>query len=493
MDCKAIRPLISYYYDGEATPEERVQVEQHLATCADCRQVLAQYRAMSSDIHELPMPTPPSGLHRDVWRAIEAHQASTPRWKQSAAQPQPKVVDISTARKQKRVTPATVLANNAGGWARAVPAALVVAALGIMIAVLLLIQGRTPNDLARLVDAGPFSDPSTAVQILFSKEVNPDDAKLYTTVSKLDGTDVSVKKAAAAKTLTITPEGSWEAGTTYQVHVETSKIKITGLGTPLGSAPIVLEFSIAANNTPTPTNTAMPTATVVPTNTVEPTQEPTLQPTAVAQNTLEPQPTTVVVEPSATAEPPTAVAVATDTPRPQPTNTPKPAPTNTAVPPKPSATPTVEPTAIATATLPAPTSTATPTKTEGPPTSTSTSHPPTATPTPSQPCSLMPVNGFGLLWNTNPAIRSKIGCPNAEEFAILDAVDERFEGGYMFWRGDTKKIYVFFGNPNQDTLGTWAEYDDTWAEGDPLPTPVLGTKAAGTPPEGKHVPVRGFG
>src|SRR5438552_4108333 len=127
MDCKAIRPLISYYYDGEASPEERVQVEQHLATCADCRQVLAQYRAMGSDIHELPMPTPPSGLHRDVWRAIEAQQASTPRWKQAAAQAQaqPKVVDISTARKQKRVTPATVLANNAGGWARAIPAALV--------------------------------------------------------------------------------------------------------------------------------------------------------------------------------------------------------------------------------------------------------------------------------------------------------------------------------------------------------------------------------
>ena len=173
MDCKAIRPLISYYYDGEATPEERVQVEQHLAGCAECRQVLARYRTMGSDIRDLPMPAPPSGLHRDVWRAIEAQQASMPRWKQAAAgrQPQAKVVDISAARKQKRPAVGAVLANKAGGWTRAIPAALVVAALGIMIAVLVLIQGQRPSSLAQLVAVGPFSDPHTTVQVLFSRKV----------------------------------------------------------------------------------------------------------------------------------------------------------------------------------------------------------------------------------------------------------------------------------------------------------------------------------
>ena len=40
----------------------------------------------------------------------------------------------------------------------------------------------------------------------------------------------------------------------------------------------------------------------------------------------------------------------------------------------------------------------------------------------------------------------------------------------MFWRMDIKKIYVFYGNPNTDTVGVWAEYDDTWSDGTPVAT-----------------------
>ena len=105
----------------------------------------------------------------------------------------------------------------------------------------------------------------------------------------------------------------------------------------------------------------------------------------------------------------------------------------------------------------------------------------------------MPVNGFGLLWNTIPEIRVRMGCPTESELAIQAAADERFEGGYMFWRQDIKKIYVFFGNPNTDSVGLWAEYDDTWVDGEPLPTPVLEGNGAETPPAGKYAPVRGFG
>src|SRR4051812_11381263 len=76
MDCNEIRPLISYYYDGEATPDERAKVERHLAGCEDCRQVLAEYRAISGDLRDMAVPAPPVGLRRDVWRAIEAQQAS---------------------------------------------------------------------------------------------------------------------------------------------------------------------------------------------------------------------------------------------------------------------------------------------------------------------------------------------------------------------------------------------------------------------------------
>ncbi|MEA2576052.1 MAG: hypothetical protein QOH93_3350, partial [Chloroflexia bacterium] len=70
MNCGEVRPLISAYLDGEVTPEERRSVERHLASCEECRHVLAEYRAIGSDLRALPVPVPPAGLRRDVWRAI---------------------------------------------------------------------------------------------------------------------------------------------------------------------------------------------------------------------------------------------------------------------------------------------------------------------------------------------------------------------------------------------------------------------------------------
>jgi len=113
----------------------------------------------------------------------------------------------------------------------------------------------------------------------------------------------------------------------------------------------------------------------------------------------------------------------------------------------------------------------------------------------------MPVNGFGKIWDENAKVRDRIGCPTAAEFSLPGAAQERFEGGYMFWRMDIKKIYVFYGNPNTDTVGVWAEYDDTWSDGTPVATtpglltatPYVQATVVGSPPEGKYIPVRGFG
>jgi hypothetical protein len=99
----------------------------------------------------------------------------------------------------------------------------------------------------------------------------------------------------------------------------------------------------------------------------------------------------------------------------------------------------------------------------------------------------MPVNGFGKVWNEHPEVRSRVGCPTEYESAIQIAAQERFQSGYMFWRGDTKMIYVFlWGSPN-DTVGSWQQFPDTWNDGDPEPTP---TQPA---PSGLYTPVRGFG
>ena len=115
----------------------------------------------------------------------------------------------------------------------------------------------------------------------------------------------------------------------------------------------------------------------------------------------------------------------------------------------------------------------------------------------------MPVSGFGKIWDE---IREGAGPRRLPDSGGVRsgsaAVQERFEGGYMFWRMDIKKIYVFDGNPNTDTVGVWAEYDDTWSDGTavatttpgmPTGTPYVQATVVGSPPDGKYVPVRGFG
>jgi hypothetical protein len=98
----------------------------------------------------------------------------------------------------------------------------------------------------------------------------------------------------------------------------------------------------------------------------------------------------------------------------------------------------------------------------------------------------MPVQGFGKVWQEHADVRQRVGCPADSEFALTEAASQQFQGGFMFWRGDTRTIYIFTGGPS-DTIGVWHEYPDTWQDGDPMPSPTV------TPPPGLYAPVRGFG
>jgi hypothetical protein len=98
----------------------------------------------------------------------------------------------------------------------------------------------------------------------------------------------------------------------------------------------------------------------------------------------------------------------------------------------------------------------------------------------------MPVRGFGKVWQENAHVRNRAGCPRELESGITSTAYQQFEGGYMFWRGDTRTIFVFIGN-TKDQYGVWREYVDTWTEGEPTPQPTR------TPPAGRFMPVRGFG
>lgn len=46
IDCQDFVELVTDYLDGAVTPDERHVIDQHLATCAGCAAVLAQWRTV---------------------------------------------------------------------------------------------------------------------------------------------------------------------------------------------------------------------------------------------------------------------------------------------------------------------------------------------------------------------------------------------------------------------------------------------------------------
>ena len=107
-----------------------------------------------------------------------------------------------------------------------------------------------------------------------------------------------------------------------------------------------------------------------------------------------------------------------------------------------------------------------------------------ATPTPVPPpvygCALTPQAGFGGVWTGNATVRSRLGCPLEAEKSV-QAAEESFQGGTMFWLADTRFIYALYQN------GIWQSIVDTWQEGD------AESDASIAPPWGYLQPVRGFG
>ncbi len=498
MNCTEIRPLLSSYIDGETTPEERVRVEHHLSRCEDCHQALAEYRAIGSNIHAMAMPVPPASLRRDVWRAIEARESGRRVFGNPAGNAR-KTQTVDFPRTQGRSGAAAIFTSLGNGWARALPAALLVGGLLLVMAVILL-RGTIATPAAQLLEVSPISDYNKPIHIKFNKQVDPDDAKNYTSVRRMKGTTpvtVTVQSdymlvGTTGGELTLSPVSSWLPGATYQVYINCQRIRTIIENGVMQNEPLTLTFTAAAH---TPTATSTPTSTATPTNTpVPPSNTP--EPTAIALESSIPAKTPSVPLPTQTKSVSTAVAASPTTPKASPTVAAN--PTNTVVPVTPTAVsatavpPTFTPEPVVTATVrPSQTATVVPTAPTVTATSIRKSTPtvtPTATPrvsvTATPPCSLMPVRGFGQVWRTDSSVRGRVGCPVAPEGEVTPTAYQRFEGGYMFWRGDTRTIYVFRGGPT-DTYGVWRQFPDTWQEGDPLPSK--------TPPAKLYAPVRGFG
>src|SRR4051794_7386925 len=442
MNCTDIRGLLSAYIDGETTPEEHRNVEEHLATCQDCRRVLAEYRAIGGGMRALSVPLPPAGLRRDVWRAIEAQQPA--RGAAGAATPGAGKITSIARERERAQAPA---AETRKGWniGRLLPAAGLVAAMLVLFAVVLVTNQRTTVQAATLLDRAP--DYNAVVHVKFSKAVDGRDAVQYTSVSQvMDGTAVVVnvikRYDAASWTLAISPNPTWVRGGTYQVEINAPMISTGVQGGYLGKDLVRDKFQIAVF---TSTPTLSPTRTATATATSTATQVP---PTASATPVVVAIPPTEVVGPlpgnqtpaatdtprppeaTATSVPPTHTASVTPVPSstPRPSNTPLPTltltPSLTPVVPSvtPSGTPTHKPSTTPT---PRTTTTATP-KATGTATPTRVTGTPSATP---MPCSVSPRNGFGKLWRENTDVRSRLGCATAEEWGIINAAEQHFQGG----------------------------------------------------------------
>jgi hypothetical protein len=65
---------------GDAGLEERRELENHIAACADCRRDLERVSALLVAVH-LPVPEPPEHYERDVWRSLQPMlPATSSRW-----------------------------------------------------------------------------------------------------------------------------------------------------------------------------------------------------------------------------------------------------------------------------------------------------------------------------------------------------------------------------------------------------------------------------
>lgn len=91
---------LSAYADDELSVAERLAVDEHLAGCGDCRQVLSEVRAVASRARSLT-DEPPAG---DLWPGIAAAIGSGSRR-------EPRVVEMRVARRFSFTLPQLVAAS----------------------------------------------------------------------------------------------------------------------------------------------------------------------------------------------------------------------------------------------------------------------------------------------------------------------------------------------------------------------------------------------
>ena len=75
MHCSRMSDLQDYV-DGELSPERAALLEQHLATCGDCRLVLANLQTVVEALETWPLVVEPAGLSTRVMARVQPRPAA---------------------------------------------------------------------------------------------------------------------------------------------------------------------------------------------------------------------------------------------------------------------------------------------------------------------------------------------------------------------------------------------------------------------------------
>ncbi len=70
MNCEEIRDLLAVYVGGEAHENERIAVEAHLPSCAECRCIHDEYRELRAKLGELKEGAAPAGAIETIWPRV---------------------------------------------------------------------------------------------------------------------------------------------------------------------------------------------------------------------------------------------------------------------------------------------------------------------------------------------------------------------------------------------------------------------------------------
>ncbi|HEY9715649.1 MAG TPA: zf-HC2 domain-containing protein [Chroococcales cyanobacterium] len=76
--CDAMSMMLDAFHDGELAPDERVQVEQHLAACPACSKSLREIEAVASSLRALPELKPMRDFSLDIDKIISKSEATKP-------------------------------------------------------------------------------------------------------------------------------------------------------------------------------------------------------------------------------------------------------------------------------------------------------------------------------------------------------------------------------------------------------------------------------